>query len=124
MEDDDISIVHMIFQKLNKENFNLEDIIKIAINLMNDYPISKILNKNRKIKFENDSPIINANYQIDGELSRLAKLTDEKYILFKTPKKSGFIKYIKRKDAMIIIFLFILIMALYRNYSINTEYIG
>ena len=94
MEDDDISAVHMIFQKLNNENFWLEKVISIANELITDYPIEKLLKKNKSIKFETDSPFVNPDIKIDENLSKVANSTNNTYIEFKYQRRNKFIDFI------------------------------
>ena len=82
MEEDDMATVHMIFQKLGSENFELEDILKITHKLMKEYPVDSLLYDNRKIGFEADSPILNTELQIDQKLAIVSEATNKEYIFF------------------------------------------
>lgn len=65
MEEEDMATVHMIFQNLGTENFDLDEILKITEELIAEYPIEDLLYDNRKIGFEANSPIMDKSLQVD-----------------------------------------------------------
>ena len=93
MEEEDIATVHMLFQKLGTENFDLESVLKIASDLMKAYTPDYLLWDNRKIGLENDSPFLHENLQIDAKFEKVAIATNNQYIRFDVPVSLKLKKY-------------------------------
>jgi hypothetical protein len=94
MEEEDMAIVHMIFQKLGSENFNLDEILQLAQKLIEMYPIDNLLYDNRNIGFQEDSPIMDEKIQIDAKLEQFAIETDQQIIKFEIPKWRKYKEYV------------------------------
>lgn len=84
MEDEDIATIHMLFQHLGTENFDLEAILVIASKLMKAYPPDRLLWNNKDCGLEADSPFINESLQIDTKFEKISKTSNE-YIRFEVP---------------------------------------
>ena len=92
MEDDDMSVIHMIFQNLGTENFWLEEILLITNKLLIGYPVHDLLYNNRNIGFQEDSPIFNDTLQVDEKLEKVALATKDQYIKFEVSQWNKFTK--------------------------------
>lgn len=77
-----MATVHMIFQKLGTESFNLEQILIIAKQLMDSYSPDSLLYDNHSIGFEDDSPFLDESLQNSTKLAVLAEETNQKHIKY------------------------------------------
>jgi len=96
LEEGDIATLHMIFQKLGTENFDLEKVIALTEDLMEAYPPEDLLYDNKKIGFENDSPIIDPSLQLTTKIIQVAKETQEKYIAYPQSRVEKYGEYVTK----------------------------
>ncbi|CAI2371134.1 unnamed protein product [Moneuplotes crassus] len=117
LEEGDIASLHLIFQKLGTDNFDLEKIVALTEDLMKTYPPEDLLYENRKIGLENDSPILNPSLQLTTKIIQVAEETQEKYIIFphdKSPKSGKYLS-VGNLAAFLILIILYFIVQYYRS---------
>jgi hypothetical protein len=117
MEEEDMATVHMIFQKLGSENFDLEEVIALSEQMMNEYDPDELVYDNRRIGFENDSPILDKRLRLSTKLANLAEVTNQKYIKYDLSAWDKYKDYVTFSNVTTIAVVTTSVYLMYHHYA-------